>query len=138
MRTRGWATRFQALVQQRLQAPFGWGSNDCTSFACDHVQALHEHDTLAALRVPRATARQALRQMRRLGGADAVTRCGLQPVPPALAGVGDLVLLEQLRPGRRQRAELVLGVCNGSAALLPGRIGLVALPMRQAVAGWRV
>lgn len=130
MRTRGWAARLQALVLQRLQVPFAWGVNDCAGFAADVVLALHQRDTLAALRVPRATALQALRQQRALQGAAALDRCGLPRVAPAFATVGDLLLL-------RQRRRELLALCNGSEALAPGTEGLVALPLRQAVAAWR-
>lgn len=129
-RTRGWAGRLNALIVQRLALPFDWGPNDCAAFAADAVLALHEHDTLAPLRVPRRTARQALRAVRAAGGPAVLSRCGLEPVSAGLAGVGDLVLVLQGRI-------YLLAVCNGMDALAPGTTGLVAHPMRRAVAAWR-
>lgn len=72
-----------------------------------------------------------MRAIKTAGGPEAITRCGLQPIEPARAGVGDLVLL---RLPRRQ----LLAVCNGAEALAPGAQGLEALQMRHAVRAWRV
>lgn len=129
-RTRGWQARLHRLVAERLTRPFAWGEHDCVAFACDAVQALHEHDTLAPLRVPRRSARQALRQVRAAGGPAALLRCGLEPMHAAMAGSGDLVLVQQ-------RRVMLLAVCTGADALAPGDAGLVAHPMRTALAAWR-
>lgn len=126
----GWPRRLGDLVQRRLAEPFAWGTNDCASFVADAVMALHCADTLAPLRVPRHTARQAVRQASAAGGVDVLQRCGLQPEPPAQARVGDVVLF-------RQRRHPLLAVCNGPDALAPGHSGLECLPMAHAVAAWR-
>lgn len=132
-----WLRRLNALCTARLDAPFAWHTNDCASFLADAVQAQHGRDTLAALRVPRPTARAARRALGRSGGAHAVmAAAGLPPVPPALAQRGDAVLLRQPTHGRRQR--LLVGVCMGAWAVAPGCHGLASVPMAQAVAAWRV
>jgi hypothetical protein len=126
----GWPRRLGDLVQRRLSEPFKWGTNDCASFVADAVMALHCADTLAPLRVPRHTARQAVRQTRAAGGTAVLERCGLQPELPSQAMVGDVVLLQQ---GRHR----LLALCNGADALAPGRLGLECLPMAHALAAWR-
>ncbi len=126
----GWPRRLGDLVQRRLAEPFAWGRNDCAVFVADAVMALHCADTLAPLRVPRQNARQAMRQARAAGGTAVLERCGLVPVAPARAGVGDVVLLQQ-------RRHPLLAVCNGADALAPGARGLECLPMARAVAAWK-
>lgn len=128
-----WPARLGAVVAARLAAPFAWGGNDCAAFAADCVQAVCGTDRLHAARGPRGTERQARRLLRRLGGWDAVTRCGLQPVPPAQAGRGDLVLLRQA-----EGAAPALGVCLGEVAVCPGAQGLARVAMRHALRAWRV
>ena len=131
-----WAHRLDALCQERMHAPFAWGSNDCGSFGADAVQAQHGRDTLAAARMPRTTSRAARRALGLSGGAHAVmARAGLPEVLPALAQRGDLVLLHQPTHGRRRR--LLLGVCMGAWAVAPACHGLATVPMHQAVAAWR-
>jgi hypothetical protein len=132
MRRADWMQHFDALVQQRLLQRFAWGSNDCVAFVADVLQAMHGRDTLAEFRTQRRCARQAQAQLAAGGGLDAgLARAGLLPVPPAMAGVGDVVLLAL---GKRRR---VLAVCNGAEALSPGRHGLAAMPMHRAVQAWR-
>lgn len=127
-----WPARLGALVAARLPEPFAWGPNDCAAFAADCVQAMTGADVLAPLRGPRATELQARKLLRRLGGWDVVTRCGLPEVEPALAGRGDLVLL-------RQSARPVLALCvDGEVAISPGLYGLARASMRCALRAWRV
>lgn len=128
-----WPQRLGALVAQRLPVPFAWGPNDCAAWVADAVAAQHGRDTLAALRGPRRGWRQALRQLRRIGGYPAaLARAGLLPVPPALAQRGDVVQLDHTGP----RGTLAL--CMGADALAPAAHGLAAAAMARAVAAWRV
>lgn len=137
MRVPDWLQRLNALCVARLDVPFAWEANDCGSFAADAVRAQHGCDTLAAMRMPRPTARAARRALGRSGGAHAVmAAAGLPQVPPPLAQRGDLVLLHQPAHGRRRR--LLLGVCMGAWAVAPGCHGLATVPMARAVAAWRV
>lgn len=128
-----WTRRLAEVVVRRQGRRFEWGSNDCVAFAADCVQALRGTDVMAEFRTERRCARQAQQQLAAGGGLDAgLTRAGLQPVPPAFAQVGDLVLLRQ---GRRRQ---VLAVCNGLEALSPARRGLGSVSMACAVQAWRV
>lgn len=143
----GWPARLHDLVAERLARPFAWGSNDCATFAADVALALHGQDTLASLRNaarPRANARWGTRQARRAGGPAVLEQCGLVPVAPALARVGDIVLVQQPRPAlpaagdRRRAPRPALALCNGEVALAVGPQGLEMVPMTQALAAWRV
>lgn len=140
-----WPGRLGHLVAQRLAVPFTWGPNDCAAWVADVVAAMHGRDTLAELRGTRRTPAQAWRQLQRYGGYPAaMARAGLQPVPPALAGRGDVVLLAELAaPDPAMAAPAgrgwpgVLGVCLGEDAAAPGPAGLVLVPMAQALQAWR-
>lgn len=131
-RLQDWMHRLARLVEERLGEPFAWGPNDCASFAADAVHAQTGEDVLAELRGHRHNERQALRRERAIGGLPAaIERAGLQPVPPALAQRGDLVLVAQ-------KPRPVLAVCNGAEAVAPGGRGLVHVPITRALKAWRV
>ena len=128
----GWAGALAALIEARAGQPFAWGPNDCAAFVADAALAETGADVLAELRAPRRSEREALRQIRAHGGLRAVlARAGLQPVQPALAQRGDVVMVAQ-------GAHEVLAVCMGEAAVAPGPAGLESAPMAQAVAAWRL
>jgi hypothetical protein len=136
-RVPGWRDRLRDLVAARMHQPFAWGPADCVAWVCDAVQALHGSDTLAPLRVPRDGPEAAARQVLALRGTRALERCGLQRLrAPALAGVGDVVLLRL--PHLHGHGTPLLGLCNGVTALAPGSDGLVQLPLRLAQRAWRV
>lgn len=134
-----WPARLAALVVARLAVPFAWGANDCAAWVADAVRAQRGADVLAELRCPRSTWRQAQRQIKRLGGLPAVLqRAGLQPVPPALAQRGDVLLLRPGASANGQPGAPVLAICNGAQALAPGPEGLAQCPMGEVECAWRV
>lgn len=88
-----WRLRFDALIAERLRAPFAWGTNDCALFAADNVRALTGFDPAFGLRAHRS-ARQAARTLRRRG--DLATLVDLHVGPscaPGLAVQGDVVMV---------------------------------------------
>ncbi|MDP1686889.1 hypothetical protein [Hydrogenophaga sp.] len=132
MRLLTWPTRYAELCSERITAPFEWGVNDCCLWAADCVEALTGVDYAAAWRGTYSAAAGAARLMDELGGVRAIATGALgDAVSPLLAGVGDLVLIEQ---GGRE----MLGVCNGAEALVVGPAGLEAVSMPSARAAWRV
>jgi hypothetical protein len=130
-----WPLRLEAFVAARQQQPFAWGTQDCALFAADAVQALTGVDVAPpALRCHRH-ARAALRSMRAQGGLPAIAQAALgTPIPPVLAGVGDVLLT---RPSSQSHHPM-LAVCNGASALAPGPFGLVSLSLAQVSHAWRV
>jgi len=128
-----WQLRLEALMCERVQAPFAWGTNDCATFAADCVQAMTGVRLLPELR-GHDSERTALRALAEHGGLQAIaTRALGEPVAPLMAAVGDIVLVPTQRLG-----ELALAVCNGTVALCPGPDGLAPAAMSQAVAAWKV
>lgn len=125
-----WQTRLAAFLAQRQALPFAWGSHDCCMFAAGAVNAITGHDYSAGYAY--ASAEEAASLLEREGDLAAfATRCLGEPIAPALAAVGDVVLVAN--DGRQ-----LLAVCNGTSALAPGRLGLVTLGMDAALAAWRV
>ena len=131
MRLYDWQLRFSEFVKSRAAEPFAWGRNDCCLFAADAVIAMTGSDHAAGLR-GYVTAMEAHRLIEERGGLKELVGSSLgAPIPPSFASVGDVVLVEN--EGRE-----LLAICNGTAALAPGKTGIVVLGMNAAVAAWRV
>ncbi|WP_399696614.1 DUF6950 family protein [Xenophilus sp.] len=131
MRERDWEQRLAAFVAERRAMPFEWGRNDCCLFAADAVRAMTGDDHAIGLRV-HTSAQEAARLVLARGGLRQIATDALgESVPPAMATVGDVVLL--MNEGRE-----LLAVCNGGTAIAPGERGMVALGMDAALAAWKV
>lgn len=131
MRLYDWQLRFSGFVKTRAAEPFAWGRNDCCLFAADAVLAMTGKDHAADLR-GYTTAHEAQRLIEAHGGLrEIVGRALGAPIPPSFASVGDVVLVEN--EGRE-----LLAICNGTAALAPGKAGMAVLGMNTALAAWRV
>lgn len=120
-------------LQQQVQ-PFCWHQRHCAHFAAGWVLAATGRNVLQGLPACR-TMRAWAAYIRRVGGFEAlVTRClRCSPVPPAMAQLGDVVLL----PGDVTGG--TLGVCAGATAACLGEGGAsVHLPMAGALAAWRL
>ena len=127
-----WQTRFALLCMERRARAFEWGAHDCCLWAADAVHAVTGQDFAASLRGTYSTAAEAAKVLKAAGGVRAVARKALgEQIHPALAAVGDVVLLAQ--EGRE-----LLAVCNGTEALCAAPTGLAPVPMRQALAAWKV
>lgn len=130
------------LLSQFLAAypvrPFSWGAHSCVHFAAAWVQACEGTNPLPVLDAT-MTQHQALRELRRHGAdlAAAVSaRLGRDPIAPALACVGDVVLSTALPGCGTGQA---LGLCCGTTAVHLDQHGAtVHLPMAQALQAWRV
>ena len=131
-----WRLRFDALVMDRLHAPFSWGSNDCVLFAADNVLALTGEDLAFGLRT-HTNALSAARALRRLGGLAALVERALGPSCHAIAATqGDVVMVVM---GRGRSTRSALGVClNAESAIGPTADGLAQMPMARALCAWRV
>ncbi len=119
-------------MRVRAPTPFAWGTNDCAIFASDCVLAITGIDPApAGLRLHR-TAKEAYRAIQLHGGlASIATKAVGEPVGVSFAGVGDVVLLKS---GKRD----ALAICNGSVALMPSAIGLLAVSLDSATLCWKV
>ncbi|MEN9806089.1 MAG: hypothetical protein RL756_597 [Pseudomonadota bacterium] len=129
MRLKDWPERLAAFMDERRSMPFGWVTNDCSTFAADAVAAM----TGECLQIPAADSPEAYARLIRDHGtlremAEALLG---EPIHPAYAQRGDVVLLVM---DERE----TLGVCVGAKIAGPGTDGLVLAPMSMAVAAWRI
>lgn len=113
---------------------FDWQAANCCHFAAGWVAQQTGADPMAGL-ASTPNERAARRVMKALGGtmADALTvQLGREPIAPAMARLGDVVLLEH--EGRP-----VVGVCNGiNAVSVLDAGGTAFLPMTLATHAWRL
>lgn len=128
------AKHLGAYLAEASARPFDWGNANCCHLAAGWVAARTGVDPMAGL-PDTPTERAARRLIATLGGtlADAWTRqLGREPIAPAMAQVGDVVLLElEGRP--------VVGICNGTTAVAALDAGGVAfVPMAHATHAWRL
>ena len=131
-RQHDWQLRLADFARERRARPFAWGSNDCFLFAADAVLSVTGLDIAADLRGSYGNELQAARILRARGGLAALVDSLLgERVPPLMAKVGDIVLLDM---GNHP----AVGVCNGTSLIGPGAAGIVAYGMGCAKAAWRV
>lgn len=111
--------------------PFAWGANDCCTFAAAAVEAITGANPMTSIE-GYDSAFAAARLVNEAGGLEKLATSVLgEPVSPRMAAVGDVVLL--LNEGRE-----LLGVCNGTSAIAPGRLHMTALSMDAALMAWRI
>lgn len=133
-RTPDWQALLDAYIRENEVRPFDWRAQNCSTFATDWVRLA----TGRVLEVPAtATAREALRVVRGIGGlhADACRQLG-EPVLGTMARCGDFVLLGL--PRSRGRVVRAFGVCLGPVAAAQGPAGLLMVPITEAEAAWRI
>ena len=147
-----WRLRFDALITDRLRAPFAWGSNDCVLFAADNVLAITGVDLADGFRA-HTNARGAAKALRRHGGLAALVERALGPSCHATAATqGDVVMVlmgagmgDGVGDGMGEASDTgfatrsALGVClNPQSAIGPGVDGLLQIPMARALCAWKV
>lgn len=115
-------------------APFDWRGHTCAHWAAGWVRGATGRDALQGLPAC-ASPREWLELVRDAGGFQQLVtrqlRCS--PVAPAMAQLGDLVLLPGLHTGG------TLALCAGTtAAVLADDGATVHVPMHQAIVAWRL
>lgn len=112
---------------------FDWASANCCHFAAGWVRERTGADPMAGVSTP--TEKAARRYIRDHGGDLAAVWTlwlGREPIPPTMAQLGDVVLLEQ--DGRP-----IVGICNGiNAVSVLDTGGTAFLPMTLASHAWRL
>lgn len=128
------AKKLVAYLAEAGARPFDWGAFNCCHLAAGWVEVCAGAHPMAGLPAT-PTERAARRLIRALGGtlADAWTRqLGRDPISPAMAQLGDVVLLDV--DGRP-----VIGICNGMTAVAPLDVGgTTFVPMALATHAWRL
>jgi hypothetical protein len=136
MRYENWPCRLQILLDAAREQEFSWGTLDCCQWAGLAVEAQTGVNPIAHIRGKYRTAIGAKRVLNRdFGGSlrAGVTLSMGDPVPPLMAGRGDLVLVDL------DGTECV-GVVDlsGERIAAIGLHGLEFVPLTAAVAAWKV
>jgi len=126
---------YEAIEAKRTQ-PFIWGTYDCCLFVCDIILAITDVDLAADFRgnydsqeganklsglANKRTLREFIDRM--------AENCGVEPIPPEMAGRGDVALFD---------SELgeTLGIFDGHQILRMGYEGVIAVPRSVARCAW--
>jgi hypothetical protein len=132
MRHKHWQIFYGKITEAYKDKPFKWGEHDCVLWAANVVAAITGEDYGAEWRGTYDSALSAARLLESLGGAEAlVTKFLGQPIPVAMANVGDVLLLKQ---GDWD----MLAICNGQTMLAPGPKGLAVHSTLSALKAWKV
>jgi len=116
----------------RSLTPFSWGGHDCTLFAADCVLALTGTDPAAAYRDNYSSEAGAVAIIAAAGSLRALVTAAMgMEINPKLAQRGDVVLIEAA-------GKEALGICVGVNLVAATTVGYRSLPMKRAVAAWRV
>lgn len=128
-----------ALLLQRREQAFAWGARDCWLLAADVVQALHGRDPAAGLRGTYATAGQAMRLLRELGGLAGLlqARVGRPLAQRSDAADGCVALLSTRRVAGTLAGNGALGVVWKGRVVAQGGPGLVGVPLADARSFWQ-
>jgi hypothetical protein len=121
----------EELIAARMRTPFQWGEHDCCLWAADAVQAQTGVDHAAEFRGGYETAAGALRALDAAGGLASLAARAGEPVPPLLAGLGDVGVV--MVDGTD-----VLGVCAGPVWLVAATNGLAAVAFDACSTAWKV
>lgn len=128
-----WEADLNAYLAAVRKMPFRWGAHDCALYIAGAVEVMTGVDPAAAYRGQYSTELGAAKALKKLGAGtlEATLDATFPPIATGFIGRGDLAW----------NGESV-GVCIGADALFVGEegssVGLVRIPRREWVKGWRV
>lgn len=127
-----WPSRLEAVITAARVKAFDWRTHNCATFAADCVEAVtgeRLHERFAKLHKTKRGAAEFSKDAAKLR-AEVSMRLDTEVVR-SFAQRGDVVLV--------QRGDTsVLAVCAGRQAVCLGPLGVVLLPMEDAVCAWRI
>lgn len=127
-----WPTRLADFVEARRERAFCWGESDCALFVCDAIEAMTGIDPGGRWRGLYSSEKGARRVLRDNGGVVGIATLALgEPGSPAIAGRGDVVLIET--PGGE-----ALAICIGVQIAAQGVGGIEFLPISAAKSAWKI
>ncbi len=128
-----WRTRLDAYLASVAAEPFQYGRLDCALFAAGAVEAMTGGDPVAGIG-PYTTLKGGLKALSKAGfrSPEHVVGLHFDPVPTALAQVGDIAAVEQTE------GMPALGIVAGEVIAVLRPEGLGWLPRMQATDAWAV
>lgn len=143
-RARGWESSFTQFLNERADMTFAWGSNDCMTFAGDAVTLYGFPDPMEDWRGSYSTVNEAAELLNEkpdglLGWATEVFS-GYSEIRTGSAKRGDVVLLEfeSERQFGTNQTKWMMGVCDGSSAVVLADQGIEKVPMSKAIKAWAI
>lgn len=132
MRRADWEQRLADLIDAASPLPFSYGSHDCALWAAAAVLAQTGADFGAPFRRRYKSAAGASRALRTIGEGDlpsTLTAALGEPVPPSMAGRGDIVMNDAA----------AAGVCVGVYSLFVTELdGMTRFPTLACAMAWKV
>jgi hypothetical protein len=127
-----WPDLLAAYIEERRNAPFAWGSNDCCLFAADWVELCTGKDYAETWRGSYSSGLGAVRILDEAGGVEAlVDALRLHRVAPQQARRGDIV-------AQQAGGGITLGICIGPTTVFVAKTGLVFMPISNIETAWRI
>lgn len=134
-RVSGWESRLNRLLQDRLNTPFEWGTNDCVSFACTAIREITEQDLIQEHRGEYRSEEGAFERLAAYGESFPAQISKLfepfNKVTNALLWSGDVALVRHPRG-------LSVAVYHSGRLFAPGEQGLDFLPLDEGLKFWGV
>lgn len=129
-----WRENLTAYLSGVAATPFAYGEHDCALFVAGAVQAMTGADPAAGVRGHYNTVKGGLKVLSEAGYRSPLEMvAGLfDPVPPALAQVGDIAILPATG------AQPAMGIIVGEVIAVLRDDGLGHVPRMDAVAAYRV
>lgn len=136
-----WQSRLSQLIETRRDAPFVWGTHDCTLWAFAALEAVYGVDLGEPYRGRYTTPQGAVRVLKRIAKAEnpaaLMTRHLDAPKAIVFARKGDIVASDTLDVfGGNHGFGPVLGVCYGAVSFFVGEYELTAVPTNELEMCW--
>lgn len=142
-----WQTLSHKHILSSRSKPFAWGTNDCCTSVCSHIEAITGVDVYKEFRGTYDDAKSALVFIHKITGgstvedaADYITKEFAIPElkSPLFAQRGDVVLYDH--PIGDGKTEPTLGIVdlNGQYGLFTGENGMLRIPVAKCRRAWRI
>lgn len=128
MRLDNWESKLAVYLEN--VGPFEWGKNDCCLFAANAVEVMTGVDPAKKYRGYK-TKIGAAKKIKDVGIEGAWTAEFGDPINPKLCQRGDVVFFANAN-------DPAVGICIGSEFAAMGENGLIIIPMKLAIKGWKI
>ena len=138
MRKENWPVILEEKIKEEIDAPFEWGQADCLQFPAFIAAALLDYDVLqkAQAHLFQYDSEESAKRVLKEHFNDDMGGCFdlvFERIPVSKAGRGDIVIIER---GTIKACGIVDS--TGRKAACKSEIGILFVPLSNAIAAWRV